>query len=109
MLTPLYITGLIRADLLRARSMAGALTRNLGQVLDYADRTLPFALTRLEALLADDIIRLSACLQAAFDLHHRLSDSQITGMALTGNPVSELSTASLPPLLISSALAQEAA
>ena len=71
MLTPLYLAGLIRG-----------LARNLGQVLDTKDHVVPFALTMLDDLLADDVIRLLGCLQRAHELHNRLSDAEISDMAL---------------------------
>ncbi len=75
----------MRADLLRARSMACALARDLTAVLDSADRAVPFALTRLDDLLADDILRLWACLQGARDMRSRLTQRQITQMALSAD------------------------
>jgi hypothetical protein len=82
MLAPLYIAGLIRAELQRARSMAAAVARNIGQVLDNADHAVPFALSRFDDLLADDIIRLLGCLQGAHELQDRLSEGQVTVLAL---------------------------
>lgn len=80
-LPPLYLAELIRADLLRARSMSAALARNLSLVLNNADRTLPFALSRLEDLLADDVLRLLACLHSAQSLRDRLGEALTIDLA----------------------------
>jgi len=74
----------MRSELLRARSMATALGHNLGRVLDNADRVVPFALSRIDGLLADDITRLLGCLEGAQELQHRLGEDQIAEMALSG-------------------------
>ncbi len=95
MLTPLDIARLIRTELQRARSMAAALTRNIGQVLDNADRIIPFALTRFDDLLADDILRLLGCLQRAHELHNRLNEAQVLDLAL-GHGGSDLGEDQIP-------------
>jgi hypothetical protein len=60
MLTPLHTAGLIRALLRRARAMAAALARNLGQLLDNADRMAPFAPAWLDDPLADAAVKAAA-------------------------------------------------
>jgi hypothetical protein len=83
--TALYVATLMRAELQRTRSMATALGNNLGRVLDNADRIVPFALNRIDGLLADDVLRLLGCLQGAQELQAFLGEDQIAEMALSGD------------------------
>jgi hypothetical protein len=64
-------------------------------LLDNADTILPFALTQLDDVLADDVVRLLGGLQGAQDQRGRLTESQITALALAREDNAEAGPAEL--------------